>query len=79
MDSRSGVINDANAQRDAEGISAQRAEIERKFLVASLPDLRSLSSEAILQGYISTVADCAEVRVRQRGSKYFQPSRATAA
>ena len=72
MDSRSGATNDANARQGAEGIAARRAEIERKFLVASLPDLSSLSGEEILQGYISTVADCAEVRVRQKGSKYFQ-------
>ncbi|MGO9752179.1 MAG: CYTH domain-containing protein [Solirubrobacteraceae bacterium] len=45
-------------------------EIERKFLVASLPsDLTSHRSYAITQGYIAVGADGAEVRLRRAGER----------
>lgn len=43
-------------------------EIERKFLVKSLPNLDKCTKDKILQGYISKSP---EVRVRQKGSLYF--------
>lgn len=43
-------------------------EIERKFLVESLPNLDRCVKEEILQGYI---AKNPEVRIRQKGSFYF--------
>ena len=43
-------------------------EIERKFLVKSLPNLDKRTKDKILQGYISKSP---EVRVRQKGSLYF--------
>ncbi|MGA9767775.1 MAG: CYTH domain-containing protein [Blastocatellia bacterium] len=49
-----------------------KTEVERKFFVSNPPDLSGLKSEEILQGYIRTASDCAEVRVRQKGEKYFQ-------
>jgi CYTH domain-containing protein len=51
---------------------ALKTEVERKFLVSEHPELTGLKSEEIIQGYISTASDCAEVRVRQKGSRYFQ-------
>ena len=47
-------------------------EIERKFLVEAIPDLNKLENEEIIQGYISTASDCSEVRVRQKGEKFYQ-------
>lgn len=52
--------------------NSHKTEVERKFLVSNPPELTGLKSEEILQGYIRTASDCAEVRVRQKGSKYFQ-------
>ena len=47
-------------------------EIERKFLVAKLPNLSGVKGHQILQGYISTASNYPEVRVRQKGDKFFQ-------
>lgn len=45
-------------------------EIERKFLVASLPaDLTSRRSRAITQGYIAIGTDGAEARLRRAGER----------
>lgn len=45
-------------------------EIERKWLVKSLPeDLSSQKSEEINQGYLAVGKE--EVRLRQKGSRYF--------
>ena len=43
-------------------------EIERKFLVAELPDTTGLKKCEIEQGYISRDP---EIRVRRKGDKYF--------
>ncbi|MCI0495163.1 CYTH domain-containing protein [candidate division KSB1 bacterium] len=48
-------------------------EIERKFLVKKLPeDLNQYPSTVILQGYLAITSDGTEVRLRKKGSRYFQ-------
>jgi len=48
-------------------------EIERKFLVASLPEnLEKYPNKEITQGYLAITPDGTEVRLRKKGSKYFQ-------
>ena len=68
MDSKTETVGEHNNDDSR----ALKTEVERKFLVSKLPELTAMKSEEILQGYISTASDCAEVRVRQKGSKYFQ-------
>ena len=52
----------------AEPTATQGTEIERKFLVATLPDsLDQLPHERIAQGYLSIDPSGAEVRLRRRG------------
>lgn len=46
-------------------------EIERKFLVADLPDLRLARPEPIRQGYITHPEDSVAVRLRQKGEACF--------
>ena len=43
-------------------------EIERKFLVDSLPNLKDCRSEKIIQAYISTDP---VIRIRQMNTHYF--------
>lgn len=51
----------------------QPQEIERKFLVRSLPEnLEQYPHEDIIQGYLAITEDGTEVRLRQKGEKYFQ-------
>ena len=49
-------------------------EIERKYLVTSLPDnlLQGLSPHRILQGYIAVHEDKTEVRIRKFDDQYWQ-------
>jgi CYTH domain-containing protein len=48
-------------------------EIERKFLVASLPEaIDRYPHERIIQGYLVIGADGSEVRLRRKGRKYFE-------
>ncbi len=48
-------------------------EIERKFLVKVLPeDLKQYPHKQIVQGYLAIAEDGTEVRLRQKGDKYFQ-------
>ncbi len=47
-------------------------EIERKWLLHSLPDLTGFTGEKLIQGYIAIAVDGTEVRLRQKGNKYFQ-------
>lgn len=48
-------------------------EIERKFLVKSLPEnLEQYSSKEITQGYIAVSEDGTEIRLRKKGDKHFQ-------
>ena len=46
-------------------------EIERKFLVAELPSLDGVDSKKIRQGYITVPSDSVQVRLRQKGKKFF--------
>jgi len=48
-------------------------EIERKFLVTSLPEaMDRYRHERIMQGYIVVGADGSEVRLRRKGRKHFE-------
>ena len=48
-------------------------EIERKFLVETLPDNCDRESyEHIVQGYLAITDDGTEVRLRRKGDQYFQ-------
>lgn len=50
-------------------------EIERKFLVASLPEdvyLSEMHSERIEQGYLANGSGKNTVRIRKKGDKYFE-------
>jgi adenylate cyclase len=46
-------------------------EIERKFLVATLPNLQVLEAVQVRQGYLTAVEDSVEVRLRQSGDACF--------
>lgn len=46
-------------------------EIERKFLVANLPDLESADKAVVRQGYLTAPDDSTELRLRQKGDRYF--------
>ena len=46
-------------------------EIERKFLVAILPDLTEATATTIQQGYLTQPDDSASVRLRQNGAICF--------
>ncbi len=51
----------------------QPQEIERKYLVKALPDnLEQYPHKDIVQGYLAITEDGTEVRLRQKGKKYFQ-------
>ncbi|MCX6737009.1 MAG: class IV adenylate cyclase [Candidatus Parcubacteria bacterium] len=51
----------------------QPKEIEKKFLIETLPDnLEDYPSEEIMQGYIAITDDGTEVRLRKKGDMYFQ-------
>ena len=48
-------------------------EIERKFLVATLPvDLDSRPHNEISQGYLAISVDGSEVRLRRKGTQHYQ-------
>lgn len=48
-------------------------EIERKFLVTSLPEaMDRYPHERIIQGYVVVGADGSEVRLRRKGQKYVE-------
>jgi adenylate cyclase len=52
-------------------MSDENREIERKFLVRKLPaGLTSYPHESILQGYLVSLADGLQVRLRKSGDKY---------
>ncbi|AXT26319.1 CYTH domain-containing protein [Ruegeria sp. AD91A] len=46
-------------------------EIERKFLVANLPDLSKAKKAVVRQGYLTAPDDSAELRLRQKNDAYF--------
>jgi len=47
-------------------------EIERKFLVQKLPELKDFSFKRIAQGYIITEGEEAELRLREENGVYLQ-------
>jgi CYTH domain-containing protein len=47
------------------------AEIERKFLVAELPDLSKAERAVVRQGYLTAPDDSTELRLRQKGDRYY--------
>jgi len=47
-------------------------EVERKWLVKELPDISRRKGEEIRQGYITATPGGTEVRVRQKGKKFFE-------
>ena len=52
---------------------SQPQEIEKKFLVKSLPEnLEQYPHKDIVQGYLAITEDGTEVRLRKKGKKYFQ-------
>ncbi len=46
-------------------------EIERKFLVADLPDLSRADKAVVRQGYLTSLDDSAELRLRQKNDRFF--------
>ena len=46
-------------------------EIERKFLVAKLPDLSNVQKSVVRQGYLTVPGDSTELRLRQKNDTYF--------
>ena len=46
-------------------------EIERKFLVAALPDLTGADRAVVRQGYLTAPEDSTELRLRQKNDTYF--------
>ncbi|OUR60505.1 hypothetical protein A9Q74_12855 [Colwellia sp. 39_35_sub15_T18] len=46
-------------------------EIERKFLVAQLPNLSDAKQSVIKQGYLTHVDDSVEVRLRQKEHEFY--------
>jgi len=46
-------------------------EIERKFLVADLPDLSTAHKAVVRQGYLTAPDDSTELRLRQKNDSYF--------
>ncbi len=46
-------------------------EIERKFLVQSMPDLSQAKAAEIRQGYLTAPGDSVELRLRQKGALHF--------
>ncbi len=47
------------------------AEIERKFLVADMPDLSRADKAVVRQGYLTSPDDSAELRLRQKNDRFF--------
>lgn len=50
-------------------MTTETTEIERKFLVATLPDLGAAKPVGVRQGYLTLPADSVEMRLRQKGNK----------
>ncbi|WP_170760179.1 CYTH domain-containing protein [Ruegeria lacuscaerulensis] len=46
-------------------------EIERKFLVAQLPDISNTEKAIVRQGYLTAPDDSTELRLRQKNDKFF--------
>jgi CYTH domain-containing protein len=52
-------------------MTVKHIEIERKFLVKTMPDLSHAQKVYIHQGYITHSNDSVEVRLRQKDEQYF--------
>jgi adenylate cyclase len=63
------ILHDAANAKD---LSISTQEIERKWVVVELPDVSGLKGKEIRQGYIAVTSDGTEVRLRQKGERYFQ-------
>lgn len=46
-------------------------EIERKYLVAEPPDLTAATATPVKQGYLTALEDSTELRLRQKGERFF--------
>lgn len=46
-------------------------EIERKFLISAMPDLKQTEAVEVRQGYLTSESDSVEIRLRQMGTDYF--------
>ncbi|WP_050603570.1 CYTH domain-containing protein [Ruegeria sp. 6PALISEP08] len=46
-------------------------EIERKFLVAAVPDLSKTQIAVVRQGYLTALDDSTELRLRQKNDAFF--------
>jgi len=46
-------------------------EIEKKFLVHSMPDLTGATKILVRQGYLTVTGDSTQLRLRQKGDHYF--------
>ncbi|MEK7537735.1 MAG: CYTH domain-containing protein [Patescibacteria group bacterium] len=69
-----GELEPRNESGLLEGKEVDRPkEIERKYLVKSLPDnLEDLDHAEIDQGYLAITPDGTEVRLRRKGEKFYQ-------
>lgn len=50
---------------------SDEVEVERKFLVKTMPGLSGAKKMLIRQGYLTQSEDSVEVRLRQKGSNFF--------
>ncbi len=51
-------------------------EIERKFLVKEMPEgLDSFPASEISQGYLAVTDDGTEIRIRRKGTKYYETAK----
>ncbi|MBU2564127.1 class IV adenylate cyclase [Patescibacteria group bacterium] len=70
MDKEKDIIKKSYERLEKE---AEPKEIERKFLINSLPEnLEQYPKKEIIQGYIIITKDGTEVRLRKKGEKYFE-------
>ncbi len=46
-------------------------EIEKKFLVHSMPDLTGATKTLVRQGYLTVTGDSTQLRLRQKGDHHF--------
>src|SRR4030095_8401112 len=53
-------------------MTRHRVEIERKWLVGNPPNLKNRNGATIIQGYIAVTGDGVEVRMRQKGKRFFE-------
>jgi len=63
----------STVERDnTQTLTVPNDEIERKWkITGELPNLEGVKGKEVSQGYIAITSDGSEVRVRQKGDKYF--------